>query len=90
MTEPDRQTVAVSVIAGQGRVLLVHRRADDGAPPWALPGGKVEPGESAEDAAVRETLEETGMTVAARGYSASGCTRSPEIALRATTPSSRR
>jgi 8-oxo-dGTP diphosphatase len=66
MTEPDRQLVAVAVVVQAGRVLLVHRRADDGAPPWVLPGGKLEPGESPEAAAVREVLEETGLTVEAR------------------------
>ena len=30
---------------------------------WSLPGGEIEPGESAEDCAVRETLEETGYQV---------------------------
>jgi ADP-ribose pyrophosphatase YjhB (NUDIX family) len=43
-----------------GRVLLV-RRSDDGR--WAMPGGWVEPGETPADAAVRETLEETGLVV---------------------------
>lgn len=52
------QTVAVAVIAQHGRVLLVYRCADDGAPPWVLPGGKLEPGESPETAAVREVLEQ--------------------------------
>lgn len=55
--------VAVAVIAEHGRVLLVRRRADDGAPPWVLPGGKLEPGESPAEAAAREVLEETGLTV---------------------------
>jgi 8-oxo-dGTP diphosphatase len=39
-------------------VLLVHRpRYDD----WSLPKGKCEPGESFEDCAAREVLEETGI-----------------------------
>ena len=39
-----------------GRVLLVHQ---DGQ--WMLPGGGVEPGESHEEALVREVGEETGL-----------------------------
>jgi len=66
MTEPGRRPVAVAVIIQHGRALLVRRRADDGAPPWVLPGGKLEPGEGPEAAAVREALEETGMVVEAR------------------------
>ena len=45
-----------------GRVLLV-RRSDDGR--WAMPGGWVEPDETPVEAAVRETLEETGLLVTA-------------------------
>ena len=41
-----------------GRMALVHRpRYDD----WTLPKGKLDPGESFEDAALREVAEETGM-----------------------------
>lgn len=47
-----------------GRLLLV-RRCDTGD--WELPGGRVDPGESASDAAVRETTEESGITVAVTG-----------------------
>jgi 8-oxo-dGTP pyrophosphatase MutT (NUDIX family) len=47
-----------------GRLLLV-RRCDTGD--WELPGGRVEPGESASDAAVRETAEESGITVEITG-----------------------
>ena len=40
-----------------GKVLLVHRpRYDD----WSLPKGKLDDGESFEQAAIREVLEETG------------------------------
>ena len=47
-----------------GRMLLV-RRCDTGD--WELPGGHVDPGESAPDAAVRETAEESGITVEVTG-----------------------
>jgi 8-oxo-dGTP pyrophosphatase MutT (NUDIX family) len=49
-----------------GRLLLV-RRWDTGD--WELPGRHVDPGESASDAAVRETAEESGMTVEITGLS---------------------
>ena len=45
---------------GAGRVLLV-RRADDGY--WELPGGRVEVGESASAAVIREVAEEAGITI---------------------------
>lgn len=45
-----------------GRVLLI-RRIDNGH--WALPAGALEVGESIEEAAVREVVEETGLTATA-------------------------
>ena len=49
---------AGGVVMRDGRVLLVHRpRYDD----WTLPKGKLDPGESYEEAALREVEEETGM-----------------------------
>jgi ADP-ribose pyrophosphatase YjhB (NUDIX family) len=47
----------------EGRILLV-RRSDDGL--WCLPCGWVEPNESPEEAAVRESREETGLEVQPR------------------------
>jgi 8-oxo-dGTP diphosphatase len=49
---------AGGVIVRDGRVLLVHRpKYGD----WTLPKGKLEEGESWEDAALREVAEETGL-----------------------------
>jgi 8-oxo-dGTP pyrophosphatase MutT (NUDIX family) len=47
--------------SGEGiEIVLVHRpRYDD----WSLPKGKLDKGESFEDAAVREVEEETGLSV---------------------------
>ena len=54
-------TFGVNVaVLGAGRVLLTRREDFD---VWCLPGGHVEPGESAEAAAVREVREETGLVV---------------------------
>jgi len=62
---PGRAAVAVAIVTSRLGVLVGRRR--DGNPPWVFPGGKVQPGESPEDAAVRETLEETGLRVRATG-----------------------
>jgi 8-oxo-dGTP pyrophosphatase MutT (NUDIX family) len=43
---------------GESEILVVHRPAYDD---WSFPKGKLEPGETEEDAAVREVEEETGL-----------------------------
>ncbi|WP_234268803.1 NUDIX hydrolase [Billgrantia ethanolica] len=54
--------VAVAAAAiEQGRVLVVRRSKPPNANKFALPGGRVEPGETLFEAAVRELREETGI-----------------------------
>jgi len=47
-----------------GRLLLIKRGHEPEAGRWSLPGGRIEPGESDEQALVREVREETGLEVA--------------------------
>lgn len=54
----------VTVVRESDRFLLVHERKHPG---WYLPAGRVEPGERLVDAAVRETLEESGVEVRPTG-----------------------
>jgi len=61
---PDVPQVAVgAIVVKDGQVLLVRR----GQPPseglWAIPGGRVELGETLQEAAEREIREETGLTI---------------------------
>ena len=64
VTVEDRPSVfgAATVIVRDGQVLLVHHTY--GELNWELPGGGADPGESAEEAARREALEEVGVPIA--------------------------
>ena len=59
------QGVAAAVIVHDGRVSMIRRRVAEGDLSWQFPAGGTEAGETAEQAAVRETAEETGLTVEA-------------------------
>nr|WP_029087854.1 NUDIX hydrolase [Brevundimonas aveniformis] len=53
---------AVGVVCFRGEeVLLIQRGRPPRAGQWSLPGGRIEPGERAVDAALRELREETGV-----------------------------
>lgn len=47
----------------EGRLLLIKRGHEPGRGLWSIPGGKIEGGESDENAVAREVLEETGLIV---------------------------
>ena len=55
-------TVLVMVSDESGNI-LVQNRLDPGWPGICFPGGHVEPGESFTESAIRETFEETGLTI---------------------------
>ena len=58
--------IAIAVVEHEGRFLIGQR--PEGVPLaglWEFPGGKIEPGETPAQAAVRECLEETGLRVEA-------------------------
>ncbi|MER7201917.1 NUDIX hydrolase [Streptomyces sp. CB01635] len=56
-------TIAGAVVGHEGEVLLVRRAVPEGDLVWQFPAGKVDPGETQEEAAVREALEEAGVVV---------------------------
>jgi 8-oxo-dGTP diphosphatase len=55
--------VGAVVLDLHGRILLVLRANEPARGTWSLPGGRVEVGESAQEAVIREVFEETGLTV---------------------------
>lgn len=58
------QVVTAIIERSDRRILIGQRRRDDTSPlKWEFPGGKVEPGESPEEALAREIREELGVTV---------------------------
>jgi 8-oxo-dGTP diphosphatase len=54
--------VVAAVIESESRILICQRRKEDRFPlQWEFPGGKVEPGETLEQALARELQEELGV-----------------------------
>jgi ADP-ribose pyrophosphatase YjhB (NUDIX family) len=60
---PGPKLVAGCLVIDAGRVLLLRRGIAPALGKWTFPGGYVDFGENAADAAIRETREEVGMRV---------------------------
>ncbi len=62
----DRKTIIAAgglVYNEKDELLMIFRRGK-----WDLPKGKLDDGETIEDCAIREVMEETGLTTVIRGY----------------------
>lgn len=62
-TAPEPGPVVAAIVTSHAGVLVGRR--NDGKPLWTFIAGKIEPGESPADAAVREVKEETGLRIRA-------------------------
>ncbi len=60
-TRPILMVGAAILVVDRQQRLLLMKRSDSGC--WGPPGGATEPGERVEEAAKRETLEETGLMI---------------------------
>jgi 8-oxo-dGTP diphosphatase len=64
---PESPVVGVgAVVIKDGKVLLVKRGVDPNKGVWAIPGGSLKLGETLQEGAEREIMEETGITIRAK------------------------
>ncbi|MBF0431564.1 MAG: 8-oxo-dGTP diphosphatase [Fibrobacteria bacterium] len=57
-----RETAVLCFVRDADKVMLIHKKTGLGKGKINAPGGRIEKGESPYDAAIRETIEETGIT----------------------------
>lgn len=63
-----KNEVVVGIVKKDNRVLIVKRKQPEGGLLWQFPGGKIEAGETDEQAVIREVKEETGAEVKIMKY----------------------
>lgn len=62
------RAAGIAILDSRNRLLLVKEKKPAKAGLWHIPSGSVEPDETLEDAAKRETKEETGLTISSFNY----------------------
>ncbi len=62
------KVIASVLVEKDGKFLLVKEKLESGKEYWIVPGGKVEFGETIEQAALREIAEETGLNINLTGF----------------------
>lgn len=63
-----KKSAVVGVIVDNEILMLKRQYRENKSNGWCLPGGKLEPNETSIDGAIRETFEETGITIDAPEY----------------------
>ena len=63
MSNPNVRVGIAVFIFKDGQFLMMQRQGSHGTGTWSVPGGHLEFGESFEDTARREVLEETGVEI---------------------------
>jgi 8-oxo-dGTP diphosphatase len=64
MTAQPTLAVSIAVFRDDGAVLLARRTRPPAEGMWSLPGGRLEPGEALAEGALRELMEEVGVSAA--------------------------
>lgn len=73
--QPSELTTAAFVLVFDPSGLILLTRVNLPGRGWDVPGGHIDPGEDAEDAALREVEEETGLVLERRALRLVGCQR---------------